>query len=273
MSEFVGDVVGAGASLQGPLLNAPRKRYREENYAIDANLRRVPQHVRVQVACENTTCFVSLRGHVLDAQGRFNSVEFPGLAFFYNPVVACVASGTITLHFDSSNTVTERILHEHWRPPCPIHGPFRCACYTMHKVADEVAQLLREIFCQDAPFDVSIDCLRPYPHIRIDSQTRTWSVSLVGLPLPPKAFGPFPLGTVTSPQSIKNHWFLYSEKSRVVGSACIMCGSGSVMECARCLCLLCTGCGEHCGACGRYICRGCSSAGESGMTICYNCPL
>ncbi|CBZ24035.1 conserved hypothetical protein [Leishmania mexicana MHOM/GT/2001/U1103] len=272
MSKFFWDAGREEGSLQGPLLNAPRKRCREENYAIDAYPRHLPPHVRVQVAWENTTTFVSLRGHVLDPHGCFNSGEFPGLAFFYNPVVACVASGTVTLHLDNSASATERILREERPLPCPVHGPFRCPCHIMHEAADGVAQLLREIFCQHSPFDVSIDCHRPYPHISIDSQARTWSVSLVGLPLPPKSFGPFPLGNITSPQSIKIYWFQYIEKSKVIEDACVMCGVVSGIHCSRCLCRLCQRCGEHCANCGSYVCRGCSTAGENGTTICYNCP-
>ncbi|KAG5485731.1 hypothetical protein LSCM1_07142 [Leishmania martiniquensis] len=249
---------------------APRKRCREENQAMEAHPRRMPPHMRVQVAWGNVTSFVSLCGHVLDAEGRFNATEFPALAFFYSPMVACADSGTVTLQFDKSGSVTERILQERRQLPCPVHGPFRCPCHLMHELADIVAKLLCEICCQHASFDVSIDCDRPYPHILINSQAETWSLSLVGLPTPPKVFGPFPLGTSTSPHSIKKYWLQYIEKSKVVDDACIMCGVMSETRCVMCLCLLCARCGELCGACGGYSCRGCSTA-ERGMTICYNC--
>ncbi|GET86131.1 hypothetical protein, conserved [Leishmania tarentolae] len=258
-------------SLQSPLLNGSYKRCREENCTRDGYRGHLAPHLRVQVVWESTSTFVSLRGHVLDACGRFNSAEFPGLAIFYNPVVACVASGTVTLHVDNSPEVMERILCEKRLLPCPVHGPFRCPCHIMHEAADGVAQLLREIFCENLPFDVSIDCYRPYPHILIDSKSRTWSVALVGLPLPPKSFGPFPLGSITSPQSIKSYWSQYTEKSKVIEDACIMCGIVSGSQCTRCLSRLCERCGERCGSCGSYVCRGCSTAGADGTTICYNC--
>ncbi|KAG5486407.1 hypothetical protein LSCM4_07335 [Leishmania orientalis] len=270
ITEFFCDAAHSEGLLQCHVVSAPRKRCREENQEIDADPRHMPPHMRVQVAWENATSLVTLRGRVLDADGRFNAAEYPGLVFFYNPVVTCVASGTVTLHFDNSASVTERILQGGRQPPCPVHGPFRCPCHLMHEVADGVAMLLSEIFCQHAPFDVSIDCDRPYPHIHIDSQAKTWSLSLVGLPVPPKVFGPFPLGTSTSPQSIKKYWFQYIEKSKALADACIMCGTVPAARCAKCLCLLCQRCGEHCGACGSYFCHGCSTA-ESGMTLCYNC--
>ncbi|KAG5498491.1 hypothetical protein JKF63_02777 [Porcisia hertigi] len=272
MSEFLCGAEHPGAAMPYALFSSHRKRCREETHTIEACSRRTPPHVRVLVACENTTALVSLRGHVLDAYGHFNSAEFPGLVFFYNPVVASVDSGAVTLSLCDSASITELILKQNWKTPCPVHGPFRCACNVMHKVADKVSQLLSETFCQHLPFDVSIDCQRLYPHIHIDSQTKTWSLSLVGLPLPQKMLGPFPLGAVASPQSVKKYWFEYTEKSKVVDNACIMCAVSTMTQCTRCLCPLCQCCGVICSACERYVCHGCSAACESGMTICYHCP-
>lgn len=273
MSEFYGDVDAVEGALLPPLVSGPRKRGRDDNgsAALDAYPRHTPQRVRVQVVCERGTGFVSLRGHVLDAHGRFNAADFPGLAFFYNPSVASVACGTVTLHLGYTTASAHHVLHDKRHHPCPVHGPFRCPCHTMHQAAEGVAQLLREIFCQDAPFDVSIDCQRPYPHLLIDSQERTWSVGLFGLPLPPAVLGPFPLGNITSPQSIKNYWQQYNTKSRVAEDACAMCGGSTITQCTRCQCRLCPGCGELCSACNGFVCRGCSAECEGGASICYNC--
>lgn len=251
----------------------PRKRSRveDDDTAIVSYSRHVPPHVRVRVLCGEFSALLSLRGHVLDTQGRFNTAEFPSLFFFYNPSVVCVESGTVVLLFPDCSSANESILHHTRHYPCPVHGPFRCPCHIMHEIADGIAQLLREVFCQHVPFDVTIDCERNHPHICIHSQSQTWSASLVGLPLPSRTFGPFPLGGIASPQSIKNHWSQYCQKNKVAEDACVMCSVATVTQCASCTCRVCGNCSEVCGTCGSRVCRGCSASDENGATVCYRC--
>ncbi|KPA74808.1 hypothetical protein ABB37_09083 [Leptomonas pyrrhocoris] len=254
-------------------LAAPRKRHRvdtDEN-AVVSYSRHVPPHVRVRAICGAFSSLLSLRGHVLDTQGRFNTSEFLSLAFFYNPSVVSVESGAVVLQFPDDSPANEYIRHYTRHHPCPVHGPFRCPCHIMHEVAGGVAQLLREVFCQHYPFDVVIDCERNHPHICIHTQLQSWSVSLVGLPLPPRTFGPFPLGSVASPQSIKNCWLQYGKKSKVDENACVLCGVVASAQCASCSCRMCGSCAEECGMCESKVCRGCSAADENGVTICYRC--
>ncbi|KAK7201825.1 hypothetical protein NESM_000249500 [Novymonas esmeraldas] len=273
MGEVAGEGDAADPSLACPLLSSVRKRCRDESDSLVGYHRPLLSHVRVQIAWDDaTTSLLSLRGQVLDAQGQFNAAEFPGLAFFYSPVVVCVACGTATLMLGDPRAATERLARETRHRPCPLHGPFRCPCHVMHEVADGVAQLLREVFCQHVPFDVSIDYHCPHPHLHIDSVARTWSLSLVGLPLPPLLVGSFPLGAAASPPSIKTRWLEYRERSRVVEDACVVCGTAAaVTHCSRCLCQLCQRCGEHCDGCGSYVCRGCCAVSECSSTTCYNC--
>ncbi|KPI90675.1 hypothetical protein ABL78_0271 [Leptomonas seymouri] len=272
MSEFHGEE-HTEAALPSQVAAVPRKRTRadEDENALVPYSRHVPPHVRVRVVCGSFSSLLSLRGHVLDAYGRFNTPEFPGLAFFYNPSVVSVESGMVVLHFPDSSPADEYIRQYTRHHPCPTHGPFRCPCHIMHKVADGIAQLLREAFCQHSPFDVVIDCERHYPHICIHTQLQAWSASLVGLPLPPRTFGPFPLGGVVSPSSIKNYWSKYCQKSTVDENACVLCGVTTSTQCASCMCHVCGNCAEGCGLCGNIVCRGCSAADESGTSICYRC--
>lgn len=273
MSEYFyeGDHTEAALPLQDTVGQRKRTRTDEEENAVLSYSRHVPPHARVRVICGAFSSLLSVRGHVLDGHGGFNAAEFPGLAFFYQPSVAAVESGTVVLHFPDNSTAGEVIAHYTRRQPCPVHGPFRCPCYVMHEVAGSIRQLLREIFCQHFPFEVTIDSERSYPHLRIDSASQTWSALLVGLPLPPRTFGPFPLGGVASPQSITHHWSQYSQKSKLAEDACVLCLTATTMHCASCACRICDRCAEKCGSCESRVCHGCSAVDESGMTICYRC--
>jgi hypothetical protein len=252
---------------------AQRKRTRvdDEEHAMMSYPRRTPPHARVRVVWGEFSSLLSLRGHVLDAHGHFNTAEFPSLALFYSPTVVSVESGTVVLQFADSSAVHGYVTHYTTHHPCPVHGPFRCPCRIMHEMADSVTQLLREIFCQHIPFDVTIDGERNHPFLCIRSESQTWSTSLVGLPLPPRTFGPFPLGGIASPQSIKRNWSQYSLKNKVVEDACVMCGVTTATQCSSCACRLCGGCAGTCHLCGSMVCHGCSAADEHGTTVCYRC--
>lgn len=273
MSEYYWEGEHTDAALPVHYASGQRKRFRtdEEESALVSYARRVPPHARVRIVSNGLSSLISLRGHVLDPHGRFNITEFPSLAFFYNPLVVSVEVGTVVLHLPDNAPAREYIEHYTRCHPCPVHGPFRCPCHIMHEVADRVAQLLREVFCQHFPFDVTIDCERNYPHLCIHSQSQTWSASLVGLPLPPRTFGPFPLGGVASPQSIKAYWPQYCERNKVAENACVMCGVTTPTQCMSCSCRICVSCAETCGVCGSTVCRGCSAANENGTTVCHRC--
>lgn len=249
-----------------------RKRGREVAIPEDGISTFLPYHVRAVDESNGSSSFLSLRGCVLDLNGQFNTSGFPGLTFFYEPRVESIAGGTVVLGFPSTRPVAQKIQQLSGYHPCPVHGPFPCPCHAMHTVADIVAQLLAEVFLQDSPFDVAIDCYRKYPHIRIDSLSKTWEVCLVGLPLPDRIFGPFPTGKITSPQSIKSHWLQYIEKSRIAADPCVMCGSSTPSRCMFCHYRLCKKCTEVCGRCGANVCQACCfSAVGDGVTCCYSC--
>lgn len=268
---FCGEDTDAALPVHDASVQRKRSRAEEEGDVLVSYSRHVPPHVRVQVLCGGYTSLLSLRGHVLDAEGRFNAAEFPGLTFFFSPSVLSVESGTVVLHFPDACPAHDYIANYKRHHPCPVHGPFRCPCHIMHEVAGAVTLLLREIFCQHAPFDVTIDCERSYPHMCIHSESQTWTISLVGLPLPPRKLGPFPLGGVASPQSIKSYWSQYGQRSKVSDDVCVMCGVATATQCASCACRICARCSEECGVCGGGVCRGCCAADERGVTNCYRC--
>ncbi|EAN93214.1 hypothetical protein C3747_145g58 [Trypanosoma cruzi] len=249
-----------------------RKREREEGDERD-------ETCRVYLSCGGwNTCVRLYRPIAFDT---LDEDMFPGLAFFFAPRVVGVINECHILSLSEVNRPCDHLIGQRLWLPCKYHGPFRCSCHTLEKIARGVLQLERELLFFPRKLTVLRNNAEKHenaPFIHIDTLNRTATVYLSGLPLPKSEYGSISLHVLDDERSITRAIAAaFSDRDQVTngGTKCVLCGLTTNGNCSVCRCWVCKECDVLCCLCGKNACKACVVDNEenarNGGVCCFNC--
>ncbi|ESL07065.1 hypothetical protein TRSC58_05252 [Trypanosoma rangeli SC58] len=211
----------------------------------------------------------------------FDEETFPGLTFFFAPRVVGVMDGHYLLSLSDVNRPCDQLLSQRPWLPCSYHGPFRCSCHALGKIARRVRQLERELMVFPKRLVLAMTKMGKHedaPFIYIDILARSLTVCLCGLPLPQTVLGPMALYMLDDEYSIARATatpFSKRGQEKNQGTNCVLCAAETDGVCSICRCWVCQKCDIECCICGKKACKACAVSGEEIPTNrgvnCLNC--